>query len=128
VSHFRKGLSGNPKGRRPKLGHSFTDALRAQGTPDELAQLAWTATRQSAPWAIQMIFNRLESRSAESPIQQKSIHDNRTDCSRLTVDEIHQLEKPACPSSHATSVQTHPTNRHLQNIANRPTRGHKNLF
>jgi hypothetical protein len=91
VSRFRKGLSGNPKGR-PKRGHSFTEALRAHGTPDELAQLAWKAAREGAPWAIQMIFNRLEPQSAESPIPQESPHDNPTDYSRLTVDEIQQLE------------------------------------
>jgi hypothetical protein len=58
MPRWSKGRSGNPKGR-PKRGQAFSDALRAHGTPDELAQLAWKAAREGAPWAIQMIFNRL---------------------------------------------------------------------
>jgi hypothetical protein len=65
--------------------------LRAHGTPEELAQLAWKAAREGAPWAIQMIFNRLEPPSAQTH-PQESTHANSTDYSRLTTDEIQQLE------------------------------------
>ena len=65
-----KGQTGNPQGR-PKHDRTFTDALRAKGTPGELAALAWKAARDGAPWAIQMIFNRLEPPSAQVNISQE---------------------------------------------------------
>jgi hypothetical protein len=39
MPRWNKGQSGNPTGR-PKRGLAFTAALRAQDTPDELAELA----------------------------------------------------------------------------------------
>jgi len=71
MARWSKGRSGNPRGR-PKHEHTFTAALRAQGTPEELAQLAWKAAREGAPWAVQMIFNRLEPQFAQSTIPQES--------------------------------------------------------
>jgi hypothetical protein len=91
MPRWSKGLSGNPKGR-PKRGEAFTDALRANGTPEELAQLTWKAARDGAPWAIQLIFNRLEPQSAQSPNPQESPHPKSTDYTQLTADEIDQLE------------------------------------
>jgi hypothetical protein len=91
MARWSKGHSGNPRGR-PKHEHTFTEALRAHGTPEELAQLAWKAAREGAPWAIQMIFNRLEPPSAQLTNPQESIHADSTDYSRLTTDEIQQLE------------------------------------
>lgn len=91
MPRWSKGHSGNPKGR-PKHEHTFTDALRAHGTPEQLAELAWLAARGGAPWAIQMIFNRLEPPSAQAKISQESNHANPTDYSRLTADELQQLE------------------------------------
>jgi hypothetical protein len=92
MPRWSKGHSGNPKGR-PKHEHTFTETLRAHGTPEELAELAWHAARNGAPWAIQMIFNRLEPQSAQANISQESNHaTNPTDYSRLTTDEIQQLE------------------------------------
>ncbi len=64
MARWAKGHSGNPTGR-PKRGQAFTDALRGKGTADELAELAWKAARQGAPWAIQMIYNRLEPQTAQ---------------------------------------------------------------
>ena len=37
MPRLSKGRSGNPSGR-PKHDHTFTDALRSNGTPEELAQ------------------------------------------------------------------------------------------
>jgi hypothetical protein len=91
MARWKKGHSGNPKGR-PKHGYTFTDALRAHGTPEELAELAWKAAREGAPWAIQMIFNRLEPQSAQLSHPQESTHANSNDYSRLTTDELRQLE------------------------------------
>ena len=91
MSRFSKGQSGNPKGR-PKLDHTFTQALRSNGTPEELAELAWKAARDGAPWAIQMIFNRLEPPSAQLNISQESNHAHPTDYTRLTFAELQQLE------------------------------------
>jgi hypothetical protein len=59
MAQWRKGQSGNPRGR-PRRGNSFSEALRSKGTPDELAEIAWKAARNGEPWAIQMIFNRME--------------------------------------------------------------------
>jgi len=94
MPRFSKGHSGNPTGR-PKHDHTFTQALRSHGTPEELAQLAWKAARDGAPWAIQMIFNRLEPPSAQLNISQESNHANPTDSTdytRLTAAELQQLE------------------------------------
>ena len=91
MPRWSKGQSGNPRGR-PKHDHTFTDALRAHGTPEELAQLAWKAAREGAPWAIQMIFNRLEPPTALVNLSQESPHAKSIDYSRLTTDEIQQLE------------------------------------
>src|SRR5580693_5602808 len=87
-----KGQTGNPQGR-PKHDRTFTDALRAKGTPGELAALAWKAARDGAPWAIQIIFNRLEPPSAQVNISQEKSNANPNDYSRLTGDEIQQLER-----------------------------------
>jgi len=91
MPRWSKGHSGNPRGR-PKHEHTFTDTLRAHGTPEELAELAWQAARGGAPWAIQMIFNRLEPPSALAKISQEPNHANPTDYTRLTADELQQLE------------------------------------
>jgi hypothetical protein len=88
---WSKGHSGNPRGR-PRRDHTFTDALRSKGTPEELAELTWKAARDGAPWAIQMIFNRLEPPSAQLNISQESNHANPIDYSQLTTNEIQQLE------------------------------------
>jgi hypothetical protein len=49
-----QGLEAVFKGR-PKRGRTFSDALHARGTANELAELAWKAAREGQPWAIQMI-------------------------------------------------------------------------
>ena len=90
MPRWTKGQSGNPKGR-PKHDLAFTEALRAKGTPDELATLAWDAARQGAPWAIQMIFNRLEPPSAQLNIRKEAPHDTSIDYTRFTADELQQL-------------------------------------
>ena len=81
MPRWSKGQTGNPKGR-PKHDHTFTDALRAKGTPEELAALAWKAARQGAPWAIQMIFNKLEAPSAQVHIPQETSHATLNDYTR----------------------------------------------
>lgn len=91
MPRWSKGQSGNRRGR-PKHDHTFTDALRAHGTPEELSQLAWKAAREGAPWAIQMIFNRLEPPTAQVNLSQESPHAKPIDYSGLTTDEIQQLE------------------------------------
>src|SRR5580700_1275769 len=86
-----KGRSGNPKGR-PKRGRTFSDALRAKGTADELAEIAWKAAREGEPWAIQMIYNRLEPQPAKLQLTHEVDNGNPIDYSRLTNEEIDQLE------------------------------------
>ncbi len=91
MPQWTKGRSGNPKGR-PKRGHSFSDALDAKGTAEELAELAWKAAREGEPWAIQMIYNRLEPQSAQLNLTHEVNHGNRIDYKRLTTEEINLLE------------------------------------
>ncbi len=88
---WQPGQSGNPKGR-PKKGRTFTDALEAKGTPAELAELAWKATLNGEPWAIQMIFNRLEPQTTQLKLTHEKSDGPTIDYSRLTDSEIEQLE------------------------------------
>jgi hypothetical protein len=85
------GQSGNLKGR-PRCGHTFSDALQTQGTPEELAELAWKAARAGEAWAIQMIYNRLEPQSTQLQLTHEVDNGNPIDYKRLTNDEINQLE------------------------------------
>jgi hypothetical protein len=91
MPRWTKGRSGNPKGR-PKRGHSFSDALDAKGTAEELAELAWKAARAGEPWAIQMIYNRLEPQPAQLNLTQEVDNGNTIDYGRLTSEEINQME------------------------------------
>jgi hypothetical protein len=91
MPRWMKGQSGNPKGR-PKHGQTFSDALHAKGTAEELAELAWRAARAGEPWAIQMIYNRLEPQPAQLKFTHEEDHGNPIDYTRLTDEEINQLE------------------------------------
>jgi hypothetical protein len=88
---WSKGRSGNPKGR-PKRGRTFSDALRGKGTADELAEIAWKAARNGEPWAIQMIYSRLEPQPAQLQLTHEEDNGSQLDYSRLTNEEIDQLE------------------------------------
>ena len=86
-----KGQTGNPRGR-PKRGQTFTDALSGKGTAEELAGLAWKAAREGAPWAIQMIYNRLDPQPAQLKLTHEVDNGNPFDFSRLTSEEFDHLE------------------------------------
>jgi len=88
---WTKGQSGNPRGR-PKRGMAFTDALRAKGTPKELADIAWKAARKGEPWAIQMIYQRLEPVLAQMKLTHE-VKDARFDFSKLTDAELTAVER-----------------------------------
>jgi hypothetical protein len=91
MARWAKGKSGNPRGR-PKRGQTFTDALSGKGTAEELAGLAWKAAREGAPWAIQMIYNRLDPQPAQLKLTHEVDNGSRIDFSRLTNEELDQLE------------------------------------
>jgi hypothetical protein len=91
MPRWSKGQSGNPKGR-PKRGRTFSDALDAKGTAEELAELAWTAARNGEPWAIQMIYTRLEPQPAQLNLTHEVDNGNSIDYRRLTNEEINLLE------------------------------------
>lgn len=76
--------------RPTEARHTFTEVLCAKGTPEELADLAWKAARNGEPWAIQMIYNRLDPQPAELKLTHEG--DHGIDYSRLTDEEIDQLE------------------------------------
>jgi len=81
MPRWSKGQSGNPKGR-PKRGRTFSDALDAKGTAEELAELAWTAARNGEPWAIQMIYTRLEPQPAQLNLTHEVDNGNSIDYPR----------------------------------------------
>ena len=91
MPRWMKGQSGNPKGR-PKHGQTFSDALHAKGTAEELAELAWRAARAGEPWAIQMIYNRLEPQRAHSKLTHEVDLGNRIDYTRVTTKKINQMD------------------------------------
>ena len=91
MSRWSKGQIGNPKGR-PKRGRAFTDALHSKGTADELAELAWKEARAGAPWAIQMIYNRLDPQTAQVKLTHEVDNENPIDYTRLTDEQVDQLE------------------------------------
>jgi hypothetical protein len=53
--------------------------LHARGTANELAELAWKAAREGQPWAIQMIYNRLEPQPAQLNLTHEEHNENRID-------------------------------------------------
>jgi uncharacterized protein DUF5681 len=91
MARWTKGQSGNPRGR-PRRGSTFSEALRAKGTPEELAELAWKAARNGEPWAIQTLFNRLEPQPTQVWLTHEVDHGPQLDYRKLTDDEIRQLE------------------------------------
>jgi hypothetical protein len=91
MPRWTKGVSGNLRGR-PKRNYTFTDALRAKGSPHELAELAWKAARDGQPWAIQMIYNRLDPKPAQLKLMTEERDENPIDYSRLTDMEVRELQ------------------------------------
>ena len=85
------GQSGNPKGR-PRCGHTFSDALHAKGTAEELSEITWKAARAGEAWAIQMIYNRLEPQPAQLKLTHEVDNGNPIDYRRLTNEELIQME------------------------------------
>jgi hypothetical protein len=102
MSQWIKGQSGNPKGR-PKRGHTFTDALRAKGSPAELAEIAWKAARAGEAWAIQLIFNRLEPQPTQLKLTHEVENGQQLDYTKLSDTEIEQLESLLERTSGATA-------------------------
>ena len=90
MARWTKGESGNPRGR-PRRGNTFSDALRAKGTPEELDELAWKAARNGEPWAILTLFNRLEPQPTQLRLTHE-VDNGQLDYSKLNDDEIRQLE------------------------------------
>src|SRR5579872_6323589 len=78
--------------RSVRRGNTFSDALRSKGTPEELAALAWKAARDGEPWAIQMIYNRLEPQSAHVQLTHEEDNEDPIDYRRLTNEDIGKLE------------------------------------
>ena len=70
----------------------FTDAVEAKGTPAELAELAWKAARNGEPWAIQMIFNRLEPQTTQLKLTHEKSDGPTIDYSRHIDSEVEGLE------------------------------------
>ena len=88
-TRWKPGQSGNPHGR-PRRGNTFTEALRAKGTPEELAELVWQKARSGEPWALQLIYSRCEPQATRLSISTEANPDGY-DLSRLSDTELDQF-------------------------------------
>ena len=94
ATKWRPGQSGNPSGRsklRINFERVFTDALLNIGSPDEAAQLLWSAARKGEPWAIQNLCQRFSPETRSLRIIQEDDHE-QIDYSKLTDEQIDQLD------------------------------------
>ena len=95
AAKWRPGQSGTAAGksrRRTQFEEAFNEALTTEGSPEEAGKLLWGAARRGEPWAIQELCRRFapETRSLQLIHE---VEDGGLDCSRLTKEQINQLEQ-----------------------------------
>lgn len=91
---WKPGQSGNPTGvskNRTNFERAFIEALLSQGSPEEAAQLLWTAARSKEPWAIQDLCRRFAPPTQNLRLMHESIHDE-IDYSKLSDEQLSQLD------------------------------------
>src|SRR5437879_4928914 len=94
AAKWRPGQSGNPAGkskRRTQFEEAFNQALITEGSPEEAGKLLWEAARGKQPWAIQELCRRFAPET-QSLRMVHEVEDDRFDYSRLTDEQIKQLE------------------------------------
>ena len=94
AAKWKPGQSGTPAGkskRRTLFEDAFNEALITEGSPEEAAKLLWEAARAKQPWASQEVSRRF-SPVTESLQRTHEVENDAFDLSRLTIEEIQQLE------------------------------------
>ena len=95
TTKWKPGQSGNPAGkskRRMQFEESFNEALITGGGPDEAAKLLWEAARRKEPWAIQELCRRFAPQTDSMRMIHEVNNDETIDYSRLSDEQIRQLE------------------------------------
>ena len=93
---WQQGQSGNPDGisrSRLKFEETFYAALIEQGAPQEAASLLWQCARAQEPWAVQALLQRLAPQTQQIKLTHEVEDGHTIDYTRLTVEEIEQLER-----------------------------------
>lgn len=101
TAKWKPGQSGNPAGKsklRLQFEENFNEALINQGGPEEAAQLLWEAARAKEPWAIQELCRRFAPEAPSLRLVHE-VHHDEVDYSKLTDDQIQQLEAILGPAS-----------------------------
>jgi Family of unknown function (DUF5681) len=94
TAKWKPGQSGNPAGkskRRAQFEEAFNEALITQGSPEEAVKLLWETARKGEPWAIQELCRRFAPQT-ESLRMIHEVNDETIDYSKLTDEQLHQLE------------------------------------
>jgi Family of unknown function (DUF5681) len=94
TAKWKPGQSGNPAGkskRRAQFEEAFNEALITEGSPEEAVKLLWEIARKGEPWAIQELCRRFAPQT-ESLRMIHEVNDETIDYSKLTDEQIHQLE------------------------------------
>jgi hypothetical protein len=95
AAKWRPGQSGNPAGksrRRTQFEEAFNEALTTEGSPEEAGKLLWDAARRGEPWAIQELCRRFAPQTQSLQVIHE-VEDVGFDCSRLTKEQLNQLEQ-----------------------------------
>ena len=94
ASKWKPGQSGNPAGKsklRLQFEENFNEALLSHGSPEEAAQLLWTAARGREPWAIQELCRRFSPEQHSLRLVHE-VNNDEIDYSKLTDEKLQQLE------------------------------------
>lgn len=87
-------VSGNPPGNtaaRRRFEQAFYAALLGEGSPEEAAQLLWSAARAREPWAIQALLGRVAPRESRVTITTQEETDGTYDLRKLNDQELEQF-------------------------------------
>lgn len=93
---WQPGQSGNPTGiaqGRLQFEERFYTALLEGGSAEEASSLLWTSARKREPWAIQALLQRLAPEAKQIQVTHGIQHEPTIDYSRLTNEELSQLEQ-----------------------------------
>jgi len=95
ATQWQPGLSGNPAGKsklRTQFEATFSEALVAEGSPEEAARLLWQAARKHEPWAIQELCRRFAPQTPSLRLIHEEQPDDQLDYAKLTDEQLQQLD------------------------------------
>lgn len=94
-TRWAAGQSGNPAGKpkaRIEFERALADALITEGSAEEVAKILWGAARNGAPWAVQLLLQRLAPQDQSLRlVHERGIDHDGIDYSQLTDEQIEQL-------------------------------------